>query len=112
MLENKSTGRYNQCFYVIIFLLFCFAQSVFFLWNLTHQKNTDVEKLLTDAGNKLTIVTGRAGTGKTVQLLQLAFLLANEDLLHQLNRLEQMDLREQPNLRHDHNNQLRFHIFY
>ena len=48
-------------------------------FELLSQKNTDVEKLLTDAGNKLTIVTGRAGTGKTVQLLQLAFLLANED---------------------------------
>ena len=47
-------------------------------FELLSQKNTDVEKLLTDAGNKLTIVTGRAGTGKTVQLLQLAFLLANE----------------------------------
>lgn len=48
-------------------------------FELLSQKNTDVEKLLTDVGNKLTIVTGRAGTGKTVQLLQLAFLLANED---------------------------------
>lgn len=43
------------------------------------RKNTDVEKLLTDVGSKLTIVTGRAGTGKTVQLLQLAFILANEN---------------------------------
>lgn len=48
-------------------------------FELLSQKNTDVEKLQADAGNKLTIVTGRAGTGKTVQLLQLAFLLANED---------------------------------
>lgn len=48
-------------------------------FELLSQKSTDVEKLLTDAGHKLTIVTGRAGTGKTVQLLQLAFLLANED---------------------------------
>lgn len=48
-------------------------------FELLSQKNTDVEKLLTDTGNKLTIVTGRAGTGKTVQLLQLAFMLANED---------------------------------
>lgn len=43
------------------------------------QNNTDVDKLFSDAGSKLTIVTGRAGTGKTVQLLQLAFLLASED---------------------------------
>lgn len=48
-------------------------------FELLSQKNTDVEKLLQDVGHKLTIVTGRAGTGKTVQLLQLAFLLANED---------------------------------
>lgn len=48
-------------------------------FELLSQKNTDIEKLLTDAGKKLTIVTGRAGTGKTVQLLQLAFILANED---------------------------------
>lgn len=48
-------------------------------FELLSQKNTGVEKLLLDVGNKLTIVTGRAGTGKTVQLLQLAFLLANED---------------------------------
>lgn len=48
-------------------------------FELLSRKNTDVEKLLTDTGNKLTIVTGRAGTGKTVQLLQLAFMLANED---------------------------------
>lgn len=48
-------------------------------FELLSQKNTDVDKLLSDVGNKLTIVTGRAGTGKTVQLLQLAFLLANED---------------------------------
>lgn len=48
-------------------------------FELLSQRNTDVEKLLHDAGSRLTIVTGRAGTGKTVQLLQLAFLLANED---------------------------------
>lgn len=48
-------------------------------FELLSQKSTDVEKLRVDAGNKLTIVTGRAGTGKTVQLLQLAFLLANEN---------------------------------
>lgn len=48
-------------------------------FELLSQKNTAVDKLLSDIGNKLTIVTGRAGTGKTVQLLQLAFILANED---------------------------------
>ncbi|WP_031531649.1 MULTISPECIES: UvrD-helicase domain-containing protein [unclassified Bacteroides] len=48
-------------------------------FELISQKNTEVEKLLADAGDKLMIVTGRAGTGKTVQLLQLAFMLANED---------------------------------
>ena len=48
-------------------------------FELLSQKNTDVYRLVSDAGNKLTIITGRAGTGKTVQLLQLAFLLANED---------------------------------
>lgn len=48
-------------------------------FELLSQKNTEVDKLLKDAGSKLTIVTGRAGTGKTIQLLQLAFLLANED---------------------------------
>lgn len=48
-------------------------------FELLSRKNTDVEKLLTDVGSKLTIVTGRAGTGKTVQLLQLAFILANEN---------------------------------
>ena len=48
-------------------------------FELLSQKSTDVEKLLQDIGKKLTIVTGRAGTGKTVQLLQLAFLLANEE---------------------------------
>ena len=48
-------------------------------FELLSRKNTDVEKLLTDTGNKLTIVTGRAGAGKTVQLIQLAFMLAYED---------------------------------
>ena len=48
-------------------------------FELLSQNNTEVETLLADVGKKLTIVTGRAGTGKTVQLLQLAFLLANED---------------------------------
>lgn len=48
-------------------------------FELLSQRSTEVDKLVQDAGNKLTIVTGRAGTGKTVQLLQLAFRLANED---------------------------------
>jgi len=48
-------------------------------FELLSQSNTEVNKLAQDAGSKLTIVTGRAGTGKTVQLLQLAFMLANEN---------------------------------
>lgn len=48
-------------------------------FELLSQKNTEIEKLIQEVGKKLTIVTGRAGTGKTVQLLQLAFRLANED---------------------------------
>ncbi|MCF0257507.1 MAG: AAA family ATPase [Bacteroides heparinolyticus] len=47
-------------------------------FELLSQRDTEVAKLLKDVGNKLTIVTGRAGTGKTVQLLQIAFQLANE----------------------------------
>lgn len=39
----------------------------------------DLSKMTTSIGNMLTITTGRAGTGKTIQLLQLAFYLANED---------------------------------
>jgi len=41
-------------------------------FELLSQKSTEVDKLIQDAGSKLTIVTGRAGTGKTIQLLQLA----------------------------------------
>lgn len=48
-------------------------------FELISQKNTETDKLLSDIGKKLTIVTGRAGTGKTVQLLQLAFRLADEE---------------------------------
>lgn len=48
-------------------------------FELLSKKDTNVERFLQDVGEKLTIITGRAGTGKTVQLLQLAFLLANED---------------------------------
>lgn len=39
----------------------------------------NLSQLSTSIGNQLTITTGRAGTGKTMQLLQLAFHLANED---------------------------------
>lgn len=46
------------------------------------QNKAAVDALLQDAGQKLTIVTGRAGTGKTVQLLQLAFRLADETNLN------------------------------
>lgn len=69
-------------------------------FELLSQQSTEVEKLLEDVGNKLTIVTGRAGTGKTVQLLQLAFQLAssqnnkrciiltyNQALVSDINRL-------------------------
>lgn len=48
-------------------------------FELLSQMSTDVDNLFTDAGSKLTIVTGRAGTGKTIQLLQLAFRLADEE---------------------------------
>lgn len=48
-------------------------------FELISQHSTEVEKIRKNIGDKLTIVKGRAGTGKTIQLLQLAFLLANED---------------------------------
>ena len=38
--------------------------------------------LLKNAGEKLTITTGRAGTGKTIQLLQMAFKLADTENNH------------------------------
>ena len=47
-------------------------------FELLSQKSTDIDKLLKEVGSKLTLVKGRAGTGKTVQLLQLAFRLADE----------------------------------
>ena len=47
-------------------------------FELLSQKSTDVDKLMKEVGSKLTIVKGRAGTGKTIQLLQLAFRLADE----------------------------------
>ena len=40
------------------------------------RKDTGVDRLLPGVGNMLTVITGRAGTGKTIQLLQLAFRLA------------------------------------
>ena len=43
------------------------------------QQATSVDNLINQAGDKFTIMTGRAGTGKTVQLLQLAFKLADTD---------------------------------
>lgn len=48
-------------------------------FELISQQSTDIEKIRKNIGDKLTIVKGRAGTGKTIQLLQLAFFLANED---------------------------------
>ena len=48
-------------------------------FELLSQSDANIESLRREVGSKLTIVKGRAGTGKTVQLLQLAFLLADED---------------------------------
>lgn len=48
-------------------------------FELISQRNVDIERLVQNAGQKLTIVTGRAGTGKTIQLLQVAFTLASQD---------------------------------
>jgi hypothetical protein len=48
-------------------------------FELLNQVPEEIQRLLTSVGKKLTIVTGRAGTGKTVQLLQLAFHLASEE---------------------------------
>lgn len=48
-------------------------------FELISQQSTDIDKIRRNIGDKLAIVKGRAGTGKTIQLLQLAFLLANED---------------------------------
>lgn len=48
-------------------------------FELLSQNSTDVDRLISSVGSKLTIVTGRAGTGKTILLLQLAFRLANEN---------------------------------
>lgn len=46
-------------------------------FELISQSSIDIKNLKQDVGEKLKILTGRAGTGKTIQLLQLAFHLAN-----------------------------------
>ena len=48
-------------------------------FELLSQQSTEIDKLFQNTGDKLTIVTGRAGTGKTIQLLQLAFRLASAE---------------------------------
>ena len=45
-------------------------------FELLSQQNTEIEEIVKTVGKKLTILTGRAGTGKTMQLLQIAFKLA------------------------------------
>lgn len=44
---------------------------------LSRNSNAEIDKLINNIGKRLTIVRGRAGTGKTLQLLQLAFKLAD-----------------------------------
>lgn len=46
---------------------------------LSVQSLGDMHKMISSIGNRMTITVGRAGTGKTIQLLQLAFYLANQD---------------------------------
>ena len=48
-------------------------------FELLSQQSTEIDNLFQNTGDKLTIVTGRAGTGKTIQLLQLAFRLASAE---------------------------------
>ena len=43
------------------------------------QQSTEIDEIVKSVGNKFTILTGRAGTGKTMQLLQLAFKLASNE---------------------------------
>lgn len=43
------------------------------------QAATNITPVKNNAGNKLSIITGRAGTGKTMQLLQLAAQLSKEE---------------------------------
>ena len=46
-------------------------------FELLSQGSVDIDRLKTGVGDKLTIISGRAGTGKTIQLMQLAYNLAN-----------------------------------
>lgn len=48
-------------------------------FELLSSPNDEVDKIIIGAGNQLSICTGRAGTGKTVVLLQVAFKLANQE---------------------------------
>lgn len=48
-------------------------------FELLSQQSTEIDEISKGIGEKLTILTGRAGTGKTMQLLQLAFKLANNE---------------------------------
>lgn len=48
-------------------------------FELLSQQSTEIDEISKSVGRKLTILTGRAGTGKTMQLLQLAYKLANND---------------------------------
>lgn len=43
------------------------------------QQSTEIDQIAKTVGQRLTILTGRAGTGKTMQLLQLAFKLASSE---------------------------------
>lgn len=46
-------------------------------FELLSQEGLDINKIKAGVGDQLTVLSGRAGTGKTIQLLQLAFHLAN-----------------------------------
>ena len=48
-------------------------------FELLSQQSTEIDDISKSVGEKLTILSGRAGTGKTMQLLQLAFKLANSN---------------------------------
>lgn len=48
-------------------------------FELLSSPDEEVDKIIKGAGKQLSICTGRAGTGKTVVLLQLAFKLASEE---------------------------------
>ena len=47
-------------------------------FELLSKNDEEIESISKHVGEKFTILTGRAGTGKTVQLLQLAFKLAQD----------------------------------